>query len=357
MASEDQEQGEKTEEATSQRREEFRKQGQVAMTKELGSALLLFGTSVAIWLMSRFMSDQFAVILREGLSTFVVRSGKTGEFLPAVKFASLHSLFILGPIFLLTGTLAFLATTLQVGIMTSTDAIEPNLDKINPVSGFKKIFSLRSVVEGVKSLVKISIVGTITYVVMHDEMRTLPHLLDLSIQQMIQYMTDVTMHLFFGIGLAMVAIALIDYGYNWWDLEQKMMMTKQEVKEELKNREGNPQIKARIRRIQRDLATKRMMEAVPKADVIITNPTHIAIALKYDANLPAPQIIAKGADLIAEKIRELAKAHGIPIVENKPLARTIYKTLKIGQVVPRELFHAVAEVLAYVYKLKKKAVN
>jgi flagellar biosynthetic protein FlhB len=152
----------------------------------------------------------------------------------------------------------------------------------------------------------------------------------------------------------MTILAGIDYAYQRWELEKKMKMTKQEVKEEVKSREGDPQIKARIRRIQRDMATKRMMEDVPKADVIITNPTHIAVALKYSADLPAPKLLAKGADLVAEKIKEVAKEHRIPIVENKPLARTIYKTLKIGHVIPRELFNAVAEVLAYVYKLKRK---
>lgn len=354
---EDKDQGEKTEEATPQRREEFRKQGQVAMTRELGPALLFFGAALMIWLLSRFVTEQFVVILREGLSTYVVTYGKTGEFLPLAKFATLHSIFILGPVFLFTGVLAFLATTLQVGFLTSTEAVEPKIEKVDPVAGFQRIFSLRSLVEGLKSLVKVSVVGAITYVIIYDEMRTLPHLMDLSIEQMVQYVISITMHLLFAIGLAMVAIAILDYAYNWWDLEQRMMMTKQEIKEELKNREGNPQIKARIRKIQRDIATKRMMEAIPKADVIITNPTHIAIALKYDANLPAPQIIAKGADLVAEKIKEIARKHNIPIVENKPLARTIFKTLKIGQVIPRELFHAVAEVLAYVYKLKKRLVT
>jgi flagellar biosynthetic protein FlhB len=357
MASEEQDAGEKTEEATPQRREEFRKQGQVAMTRELGSALLLFGMALILWLLGKYMAEHMVVIVREGLSTFVATSGKSGDFLPAIKFAGLHSFLIVGPILLLTGILAFAASALQIGVMTNAEAVEFDLNKINPVSGFMKIFSLRSVVEGLKSLVKITIVGSITYFTIRNEMKMIPHLVEFSIEQMIQYIANITTHLFFAIGIAMLTIALVDYGYNWWDLEKKMMMTKQEIKEEVKNREGNPQIKARIRKIQRDFATKRMMEAVPKADVIITNPTHLAIALKYDAGLPAPQIIAKGADLVAEKIREIAKQHGIPIVENKPLARTIYKTLKIGQVIPRELFHAVAEVLAYVYKLKKKVVN
>jgi flagellar biosynthetic protein FlhB len=153
----------------------------------------------------------------------------------------------------------------------------------------------------------------------------------------------------------MAVLSAADYFFQRWELEKEMRMTKQEIKEEAKSREGDPLIKSRVRKIQREMANRRMMEKVPKADVIITNPTHIAVALKYSENLPAPQLVAKGGDLVAEKIKEIARENNIPIVENKPLARTIFKTLKLGQVIPRELFVAVAEVLAYVYKLKRKA--
>jgi len=169
------------------------------------------------------------------------------------------------------------------------------------------------------------------------------------------YIGSITAKLLFGIGLVMLGLSMADYFFQRWDLERKMMMTKQEVKEELKQREGDPMIKARIRRVQKDMAQKRMMDAIPKADVVVTNPTHIAVVLKYSENLPAPQVVAKGADLIAEKIKAIAREHNVPVIENKPLARTIFKTIKIGQVIPRELFVAVAEVLSYVYKLKRKA--
>jgi flagellar biosynthetic protein FlhB len=153
------------------------------------------------------------------------------------------------------------------------------------------------------------------------------------------------------------ALAGADYLFQRWDLEKQMMMSKQEVKEEHKSREGDPLIKSRIRRIQRDVAQRRMMQEVPKATVIVTNPTHIAVALKYDETTPAPQVIAMGADLIAEKIKAMAREHRIPVIENKPLARTIFKTMKIGQVIPRELYVAVAEVLSYVFKLKRKVLK
>lgn len=351
------ESGERTEEATPQRREEFKKQGQVAMTKELGSALLLFGMSLALWLMGRFFSAEIVHMWKEILGNFAGTIGKSGDFVPVIKFVGIHTAMILGPILVITGVLAFAATTLQIGFLTNTEAISPNLDKINPINGFQRLFSMRSIVEGLKALIKVSLVGIISFLLVKSHFMEVPKLVDVSAEQLTIFMTSFAHRILFGIGLFMVVLAVLDYAYNYWDLEKRMRMTKQELKEEVKSREGNPQIKARIRRIQREYATKRMMEQVPKADVIITNPTHIAIALKYDANLPAPQVIAKGADLVAEKIKELAKLAGIPIVENKPLARAIFKTIKIGQVIPRELFHAVAEILAYVYKLKKKAVQ
>lgn len=349
--------GERTEDATPQRREEFRKQGQVAMTRELGSAFALFGSAVVAWLLSRFFLEQITILYREIFSGEMFKMGKNGDIFLPLKHGALRASFILGPIFLILGILGFAATTLQIGFLTNTEVINPNLDKINPINGFKKIFSMRAVVEGIKAVIKVSLIAIIAFLIIKSEMLSAPKLVGYNTEQLIAYIGSITLKLLYGVGLFLILLSILDYSYQWWDLEKRMMMTKQELKEEIKTREGNPQVKARIRKIQRDLAQKRMMEAIPKADVIITNPTHIAIALKYDANLPAPQIIAKGADLIAEKIKEIARQNNIPIVENKPLARTIFKTLKIGQVIPRELFHAVAEVLAYVYKLKRKVVN
>jgi len=170
-------------------------------------------------------------------------------------------------------------------------------------------------------------------------------------------MGEVFFKLFAGVGFFMAVLAGFDYLYQHWEMEKKMRMTKQEVKDELKSREGDPLIRARIRYVQREMANKRMMEAVPKADVIITNPTHIAVALQYNEKTVAPKLVAKGAGLIAEKIKEIAQKNNVSIVENKPLARTIFKTLNIGQIIPRELYTAVAEVLSYVYKLKKKVLK
>jgi len=175
--------------------------------------------------------------------------------------------------------------------------------------------------------------------------------------QLFGYVNDITLKLFAGVGFFMMVIAGADYFFQRFDLEEKMKMTKQEVKEELKSREGDPLIKSRIKKVQRELAMRRMMDDVPKADVIITNPTHIAVAICYDQTMIAPKILAKGAGDVAERIKEKAREHDIPIVENKPLARLIYKTIEIGHSIPRELYTAVAEVLSYVYKLKKKVMG
>jgi len=178
-----------------------------------------------------------------------------------------------------------------------------------------------------------------------------------SISQLFGFMSTLVLKLLGGIGFFMLVLAGADYMYQKWDLEEKMKMTKQEVKEEHKSREGDPHVKARIKRVQREMSNRRMMADVPKADVIITNPTHIAVALQYSSSMVAPTVIAMGGDLVAQKIKEIAKQNKIPVVENVPLARTLFKTVKIGQIIPREVYAAVAEVLTYVYRLKKKVLN
>ena len=240
--------------------------------------------------------------------------------------------------------------------MTNEDALSFNLDKLNPINGFSKLFSLQALVEGFKSLLKLVVISGVLYLLLKDHTEKIPTLVNLNMNQLVVFMGDVTLRLLGGVGIFLAVLAAADYFFQWWTLEKQMRMTKQEIKEEHKSREGDPMIKARIRRIQRERATKRMMTQVPKATVIVTNPTHIACALRYDPEtMAAPVLVARGADKVAERIKELAREHNIPIMENKPLARAMFKTMKIGQMVPRELFTAVAQVLSYVYKLKRKA--
>lgn len=353
----DEQDQEKSEEATQTRREDFRKRGQVAQTKELASSLFLVFAALGIFALSKFFFTQIYEMFQYSFGRDMVAAVRGGDILGSLKMAGVKMALLTAPVLGFAFIIAIASTVLQVGFLQVEDALTPKFDKINPLEGFKRLFNLRAVMEAVKAILKFLFIGGIVYLVLSKEIGTMPYLIQFNPEMLFQYMGDVTFRLLIGIGLAMTVLACGDYFFQRWDLEKKMMMTKQEVKEEHKQREGDPMIKARIRKIQRDVANRRMMEKVPTADVIVTNPTHIAVALKYDANLPAPQLIAKGGDLVAEKIKALAREHNIPVVENKPLARTIFKTMKLGQVIPRELFVAVAEVLSYVYKLKKKRVR
>ena len=355
--SEDQESGEKSEEATQARRDDFRKRGQVVQTKELASALFILAALGGIFVFSKFFFREIYEVFTHSFGPDLITAVRNGDVLSAAKFAGLKMGILIAPVIGIGLIISVGSTFIQIGWLQVEDALSADVNRINPMEGLKRLFSIKTLLEGLKSIAKLIFIGTVAYFTLRTEMWKMPWLVQFNAEQILGYLGSVTAKLLGGIGVAMIALALADYFLQRWDLEKKMMMTKQEIKEEHKSREGDPMIKARIRKIQREMASKRMMEKVPKADVIITNPTHIAVALKYGENLPAPQLIAKGADLIAEKIKALAKEHNIPIVENKPLARTIYKTMKLGQVIPRELFVAVAEVLSYVYKLKRKKVR
>ena len=346
------EQGEKTEEPTQQRREDFRKRGQVAQTKELASVFMIFTALLTIWFLGRFFLVQISEVFEMSFGNFVAIKG--GSLSGPFMFAFKKTLLLVAPVAMIVWVVSFASSVVQVGFLTNEEALKIQFEKINPVSGLKRIFSIRSMVEGIKAIFKLVIVGAISYAVLETEIFTIPKLVNYSVSQLFVYLGEVTLKLFGGVGFFMAVLAGVDYLFQRWELEQKMRMTKQELKEELKSREGDPLIKARIRRTQRELAQRRMMEDVPKADVIITNPTHIAVAVQYSELMIAPTIVAKGADRVAEKIKEIARENKIPIIENKPLARTIFKTIEIGQVIPKELYTAVAEVLSYIYKLKRK---
>jgi flagellar biosynthetic protein FlhB len=346
---------EKTEQATDARREDFRRRGQVAQTKELASCMLLLASAGGIYALSRFFLKNIYEVFNYSFGPNLIVTIRSGDFTDALTFCASKGFVLIAPVLAIAGLVAGTSSIVQVGFLSVEDAMSPDLNKLNPLEGLKRMLSLRALVEGVKSFLKLILIGTVLYFLLRAEVVKVPYLIGYSLEGIFQYIGVIIVKLLSGVGMMMLILSGADYFFQRWDLEKKMMMTKQEVKEESKSREGDPLIKSRIRRMQRERASKRMMDAIPKADVVITNPTHIAVVLKYDANLPSPQVVAKGADLMAERIKALAKEHNIPIIENKPLARTIFKTLKIGQVIPRELFVAVAEVLSYVYKLRKKA--
>lgn len=349
---------EKTEDATPLRREEFRSRGQVAQTKELSAVFMLFGLTILFWFLGRFMLEQFFYLFNEVFGEGLVRSARDGFDYALIKVALVKGTLILGPMLAMIFILTIGASIVQVGILSNEEAFELKWERLDPVQGFKRLFSLKAVIEGVKSFIKVMLVCGIAYLTLKSEIKVIPKLLAYGPMELITYASGITFKLLSTIGVFMAALAGMDYFFQYWELEKAMRMSKQEIKEEMKSREGDPMIRARIRRVQREMAQKRMMHEVPKADVVVTNPTHIAVAIKYELKtMAAPVIVAMGAGIIAEKIKEIARSNNVPIVENKPLARTIFKTLKVGQIIPRELYNAVAEVLSYVFKLKKKRIR
>lgn len=266
------------------------------------------------------------------------------------------SAVIAGPVLLAIMVAGILANLVQTqGFKFSLHPLQPNFQKLNPLKGFGRILSRQGLMELFKSLFKISVVSIVVYMTIKGRFDQIPLLMDFPIGQILSYMGEVGNEIMFKVFLMMIVLAAMDYGFQRFSYFENMRMSKQEVKEERKETEGNPLVKQRIRSAQMQMARKRMMAAVPKADVVVTNPTHISVAIKYDSSKhDVPIVVAKGMGHIAHKIREVAKANGIPLVEDKPLARTLYKTVEIGQSIPATLYKAVAEILAYVYRLKGK---
>ena len=347
-------QDDKTEQATDSRREDFRKRGQVAMTRELGTALVFLASAGLLYVMARFFFTNIAEVFNVAFGASMLKFVKAGEYSDLLWFAGGKILLLVSPVMFGTLVIGVASTLVQTGFLQVEDALSLNLGRLNPMSAIGRIFSMKGIGELVKSMLKMIVVCWTMYLLLKSEIHMIPYLSTLSIPEIFAYLGRVIFKLLMGTGIFMLVIAVADYFFQRWQLEKEMMMSKQEIKEEHKSREGDPMIKARIRKIQREISQRKMMQNVPKADVIITNPTHIAVALRYSDKLPAPQLIAKGGDFMAEKIKELAKQHNIPVIENKPLARTIFKTMKVGQVIPRELFVAVAEILSYVFRLKRK---
>ena len=254
--------------------------------------------------------------------------------------------------------MVFFANWLQIGWMFSVHPLKPNFTKFNPVNGMKRIFSKQGLMELFKSIMKILLIGGVAYQTIAGKMDQVMILWDMAPTQISLFVLRVSFEIFLKTVWAILILAVIDYIFQRRQFTDNMKMTKHEVKEEFKQMEGDPKVKARIRQIQREFSRRRMMADVPKADVVVTNPTHLAIALLYDTEqASAPVVVAKGQDLVARKIREIAETHRVPIMEDKPLAQALYKSVEVGQTIPYEFYQAVAEVLAYVYRLKGKAVR
>jgi len=262
---------------------------------------------------------------------------------------------IVAPIALTNLIVGVLASYFQVGVLFTTKPLAIDIKKLNPIEGFKKMFSMKSVVELLKALIRIIILGYISYAYVKGQIVIILETIGMDISTILRTILDMSVGIGIRAGILLVVLAVLDYFYQKYEYNKNLKMSKQETKEEYKQTEGNPQIKSKIKEKQRQMSMQRMMQDVPKADVIITNPTHFAIGIKYNSKeFDAPRVIAKGQDLIAQNIKKIAQENNVPIVENKPLARTLYDSVEIGQFVPPELYQAVAEVLAYVYRINNK---
>lgn len=349
----DESQEDRTETATQFRREEMRKQGVVAQSKEVLSVLLFFASGFALYFVMGNLVFNFNELALKFFSFGPVEILTTKSVHEMLVRGMTTWAIVIAPLFvgvLLTG---FLGGVAQVGFMISTEPLTPNWDRINPLKGLGRLFSMDGVTEAVKALLKMGIVFVVTWFFLKERAFSVGNYFQKSVPELSVLMLGDLSRLFFILAFSLACFAALDFFYQRYKIEKQLRMSKREIKEEYKLREGDPMIKARIRNAQRRISRRRMMEAVPKADVIITNPTHFSIAIQYDPKqMRAPKVVAKGVDFLALKIRELAKSSGVPIVENKPLARALYKQIPVGKVITEDLYTAVAQVLSYVYRLK-----
>ncbi|MCD6292002.1 MAG: flagellar biosynthesis protein FlhB [Deltaproteobacteria bacterium] len=342
----------KTEKATGKKLGKSREEGQVAKSQEVGSAFILIGGLAYLF----FAGSQFLSVPSKFMR-YIFQDAMRLEVNPEMVYNLLlltirQMFFLLMPFMLLLVFVGLAANLMQVGFKITPKAMQPKLSKLNPISGFKsKFLSLKPLVELVKSCLKIGVLGYIAYSVYRQNFAGFFSLINQPVGIILTFIAKIAFQILWRCGLLMLLLAFFDYLYQRWDFMENQKMSKQEVKDEMKQSEGDPQVKSRIRSMQMSAARQRMMQEVPKADVVITNPTHIAVALLYDQDgSEAPLVVAKGAGMIAEKIKKVAREHGVPVVENKALARLIFKTVELNQMIPETLYQAVAEVLAYIYR-------
>lgn len=350
--------GEKTEEATAKKKEDTRKEGQVAKSKELVLGLSLAAFFITIKIFIGYIGENLIYAFSyyySILSDFSKETPTIPLYMGVVNDVIIYMLKVLAPLFLIAVVVAFFSNKIQFKWMVTIKPLQPKFNKLNPINGFKRMFSKESLFELVKSIGKIAVIAYLIYSTIKSETSVLFSFYDMTIPAALAWMYDVIMDFGMKVSVAMIAIGIVDFAFQKRKHKQDIMMTKQEVKDEYKNSEGDPKVKGQIRAKMREVSQRRMMHDIPKADVIITNPTHFAVALMYDANVKnAPVVLAKGADYVATKIKEVGKEHGIELVENKAVARMLYYNVEVGEEIPPELYQAVAEILAYVYKLKHK---
>lgn len=345
----------KTEAPTPRRRQEARMEGQVARSVELNSAFVLICALLVLRFTGPTLVDRIRGVAIDSFTHFPKEDLVVGDVSALLVRLLLHAGTAIAPLVLGVAAVGFIASAMQVGLVISGKPLQFKSDRLNPISGLSRLFSVRAGVELLKSILKILIIGYIVYAFIRDRYSDIASLAGGDYLTTCSAIGGLTWELLLRAAVAMFVIAALDYMFQRMQLEKQLRMTKQEVKDDMKRSEGDPLVKSRIRRRQREVSQRRMMHEVPKADVVVTNPTHFAVALKYDADVSeAPIVVAKGKDLVAQRIRTIAEENHVPIVENVQLARALYASVEVGQEIPADLYQAVAEILAYVYRLSKR---
>lgn len=350
---------EKTEKATPKKRRDSRKKGEVLQSKEVSNAVFIVGIFVFL---SIFGSTMFSMLL-DFMQHSMENLGNTGSSVEYVM-NKMWSVFIIaictvGPILLAGMVLGVLPVIVQTKGLFSGEAMKPKFSRLNPFSGIKRLFSLQAAVGILKGLIEITVVVVVLYMQVNEKMTQFAKLIDTDVIKIVAFISETVMGLLTTIMVLLVFVGAADYVFQWWSFEKKMKMSKQEVKEEYKQMEGDPQIKGKIKRKQQEMAQQRMMAEVPTADVVVRNPTHFAVALRYNQKIAfkAPVVVAKGADALALKIVKVAEENNVYITENPPLARGLYDAVDVGMEIPREFYTAVAEVLAMVYEAQNRKLE
>ena len=352
MAEEAENGQEKTEDPTDKRRQEFREKGEIASSKEFTSTAVIACAIFYVYLAaSHFFTNAKLILINQFYKIRAFRINEN-DFVTYLGNLWLQLIYLILPLFISTAIIAIAVTFVQTKFNFSAKRLKPNFQRLNPFSGIKRMVSSQALMELGKGLGKTAIISIVTFAILSGEWDLLPRLLHMDLTDSWSYWNKINSYLFWSTSVLMIVIAIADYFYNYFSLEKKMKMSKQEVKDEFKKTEGDPLIKMRIRRIQRDIAMNQMISATKDATVVITNPTHYSIALKYESGMLAPMMLGKGIDHIALRMREVAKEHDVPIVENPPLARTLYKVMEIGEYIPIDLYKAISEVIRFVMKKK-----
>ncbi|UOE96480.1 flagellar biosynthesis protein FlhB [Alkalihalobacillus sp. LMS39] len=348
---------EKTEKATAKKREDTRKKGQVPKSTDINTALILLIVFLFLWLFGGRLGEKLFQLLTHTFTQYLLMEITEQSVQSLFMELTVETVGVVLPILVIAMLGGVISSYIQVGVLFAPEAIKMKLSKLNPIQGAKRIFSARALVEFLKSMLKISLVGTVVFTILWINLDKVMILSQKSVGDAFSVIAQLAATMGVAVAILLLILAIPDYLYQRYDHEKQIRMSKQDVKDERKNMDGDPRIKSKRRQKQMEMAMSRMMQEVPNADVVITNPTHFAVALRYDGEkMDAPVVVAKGVDYVALKIKTIAKENQVVTVENRPLARALYSQAEIGSVVPEDLFKAVAEVLAYVYRLKNKEV-